>query len=72
MNQQDYDKGFADGLLFVADLLRKSALIVEAPIRGDYSRDNGPTVNAVTRAGNPTLAAKFRDVAALLETATKD
>jgi hypothetical protein len=69
---QDYDRGFADGLLFVANLLRRSAFIVETPIRGDFSRNGSPSVNAIARNGNPHLAAKYREVAALLESATKD
>lgn len=68
---ESYDQGFADGLLFVAQLLRRSASIVEAPIRGDYG-SNGKTFNAIARSGNVSLAAKYREVAALLETATKD
>ena len=72
MNQGDYDKGFADGLLFVAKLLRNSAAIVEAPLRGDYKHADGRQFDAITRIGNPHLANKFREVAGLLETATKE
>jgi hypothetical protein len=67
-----YDEGFADGLKFVAQLLRRSALIVEAPVHGDYGGNDKPIITAIARAGNVRLATQFRDVAALLETATKD
>jgi hypothetical protein len=72
MNPSSYDQGFADGLLFVATILRRSATIVEAPIRGDYDSRDGRTVNAIARSGNSNLAAKYREVAAILESATKD
>jgi hypothetical protein len=72
MNQQDYDQGFADGLLFVADLLRRSASVLEAPVYSDFNRSNGGSVRAIAKTGSPSLAAKYREVAALLESATKD
>lgn len=72
MSRRDYDKGFDDGLKFVAELLRRSALIVEAPIRGDYERTNAPSISAIARLGNPKLASSYRAIADLLEDATKD
>jgi hypothetical protein len=64
----DYDRGFMDGLKWVAELLRRSATIVEAPVRGDFTRGD-TTVNAIAQTGNPKLAADYRVIATMLEDA---
>jgi hypothetical protein len=71
MSEADYDRGFAEALLFVADILRRCAAMVEAPEYANYDR-NGGSIRGIKRTGSPQLAAKYREVATLLETATKD
>jgi hypothetical protein len=66
-----YDRGFNDGLKYVADLLRKSAAIVEAPVRAPF-KCNGGQIEAIARSGNPKLAADYREIAKLLEDAAND
>jgi hypothetical protein len=72
MSEADYDKGFAEGLLFVASLLRRSASIVETPTYSDFNRSDGGSFKAIAKVGSPHLAAKYREIARLLETATKE
>jgi hypothetical protein len=72
LQNDDYERGFADGLKWVATQLRRSAALVEAPVRGDYKRADGPSISAIARTGQPHLAAQYRAVAQLLEEATDD
>lgn len=68
---EEYDRGFADGLRWVAMTLRRSALIVETPLHGDFESGDGRSYSAILRTGNPYLASQYRAVAQLLEDAAQ-
>lgn len=70
MSEQDYNRGFADALLFVAKILRRSATIVEQTDYAQYDH-NGGTLRGIKRLGNAALSSKYREIADILETATK-
>ena len=70
MSEADYNRGFADALLLVAKILRRSATIVEETTYAEYDH-NGGTLRGIKRTGNVRLSSKYREIADILETATK-
>lgn len=77
MGQADYDRGFNEGLQWVADCLRRAAAMVETPIYADYERKSGDGNGAaarriyrgVAKTGQPNFATQLRSVATEIESA---
>lgn len=76
MSQADYDRGFNEGLQWVAQQLRRAAALVETPIYADFERKSGNgsegrVYRGVAKTGHPHFAQQLRSVAAEIESATK-
>jgi hypothetical protein len=68
MSQDDYDRGFADALLWMSKLFRGCAEMVETPIYNDFeNKETGRSFRAIEHTGQPHYAAKLREIATLLE-----
>ena len=65
----DYDRGFADGLKWVASTLRHSAGLVEQPTYDTFKRGNGDPVRAISCVGQIHFANQLRQVAQTIEDA---
>jgi hypothetical protein len=63
----DYERGFADALLWMSKLFRGCAEMVETPIYNDFESREGRKFRAIERTGQPHYAAKLRELATLLE-----
>ena len=72
MPQSDYDRGFNEGLTWVAATLRLAATKVEFAERGNFTSANGGAVNAIARSGQPHFAAQLRAVAYEIERALRE
>jgi hypothetical protein len=69
--EAEYERGFADGLRWVANILRQSALEVEGHTYGEFKSANGGTVRAIARTGQIHFANQLRNVAQTIEAALK-
>jgi hypothetical protein len=65
----EYDRGFGDGLKFVATCLRRSATIIGTPTYSDFTRNDGYTHTAISNSGDIHFAKNLRIVAQMLEDA---
>lgn len=65
---EEYEHGFRDGIIFVAKTLRIAAERVERPTYDTFThRDSGREFKAISKAGQPHLAKKYRELADELE-----
>ena len=68
--EDNYTRGFADGLKWVSDALRRSALIVEQTEHADFARANGgPVFRAIAKLGQVHFAKQLREVAKTIDEA---
>lgn len=69
--EAEYDRGFSDGLKWVANILRHAAAEVERPTHADFQSSNGGTIRAIARTGQAHFANQLRTVAQTIEAAVK-
>jgi hypothetical protein len=65
-----YDRGFTNGLHWVARCMRISAMQVEKPVVGSFERkreSSSEFIEAIVKSGQPHFAESLRSVAAAID-----
>lgn len=67
------ERGFIEGITFVATCIRRAAERVEAPVLGEFVRQSDPDkmFKAIAKSGQVHFAAQLRAVADEIEASTK-